>query len=168
MSRKWPKFDGSKDTLWSQNMSELFRSALGLLGGGQGDRGSDFVGSQVELGEMKLRVKRVIAEGGLVYFCWSLDRHRSEVGYLYYYNTFDVQYSNVNQFDIQFCTWPYGENELTLQTNTNIDFQVARPHNKAGQWLGLGADRGRPKAKPKTRSGTSWVMVSLTGSMYRV
>ena len=44
-------------------MSELFRSALGLLGGGQGDRGSDFVGSQVELGEMKLRVKRVIAEG---------------------------------------------------------------------------------------------------------
>ncbi|XP_022105405.1 cyclin-G-associated kinase-like [Acanthaster planci] len=48
-------------------MSELFRSALGLLGGGQSDRGSEFVGSQVELGDTKLRVKRVIAEGGFAF-----------------------------------------------------------------------------------------------------
>ena len=43
-------------------MSELFRSAFGLLGG-QNERGGDFVGQQVELGDIKLRVKRVLAEG---------------------------------------------------------------------------------------------------------
>ncbi|XP_071477251.1 cyclin-G-associated kinase-like [Diadema antillarum] len=47
-------------------MSDLFRSAFGLLGG-QSDRGSEFVGQQVELGETKLRVKRVIAEGGFAF-----------------------------------------------------------------------------------------------------
>ncbi|XP_033637106.1 cyclin-G-associated kinase-like [Asterias rubens] len=59
-------------------MSELFRSALGLLGGGQGDRGSDFVGSQVELGEMKLRVKRVIAEGGFAFVFVAADNSGRE------------------------------------------------------------------------------------------
>ena len=44
-------------------MSDLFRSALGYLSGSQGDRGNDFVGQTVELGDEKLRVKRVIAEG---------------------------------------------------------------------------------------------------------
>ena len=46
-------------------MSDLFRSALGYLSGSQGDRGNDFVGQTVELGDEKLRVKRVIAEGKL-------------------------------------------------------------------------------------------------------
>lgn len=49
-------------------MSDLFRSALGYLSGGQGGMGNDFVGQTVELGDEKLRVKRVIAEGKLISF----------------------------------------------------------------------------------------------------
>lgn len=48
-------------------MTDLFRSALGYLSGGQSDRGNDFVGQLVELGKMKLKVKRVIAEGGFAF-----------------------------------------------------------------------------------------------------
>ncbi|XP_038056283.1 cyclin-G-associated kinase-like isoform X2 [Patiria miniata] len=59
-------------------MSELFRSALGLLGGGQGDRGSEFVGSQVELGDTKLRVKKVIAEGGFAFVFVATDSSGKE------------------------------------------------------------------------------------------
>ena len=48
-------------------MTELFRSAFNYLGGGGsggGERGSEFVGHVVELGErMKLKIKKVIAEG---------------------------------------------------------------------------------------------------------
>lgn len=44
-------------------MTDLFRSALGYLSGGQNERGSEFVGQLVELGKMKLKVKRIIAEG---------------------------------------------------------------------------------------------------------
>ena len=48
-------------------MTELFRSAFNYLGGGGsggGERGSEFVGHIVELGErMKLKIKKVIAEG---------------------------------------------------------------------------------------------------------
>lgn len=47
-------------------MSDLFRSAFGILGG-QSDRGNEFVGQQVELGDTKLRVRRVIAEGGFAF-----------------------------------------------------------------------------------------------------
>lgn len=35
-----------------------------MLGGGQIRDGNDFVGQYVELGNQKLRVKRLIAEGG--------------------------------------------------------------------------------------------------------
>ncbi|XP_077981164.1 cyclin-G-associated kinase-like [Glandiceps talaboti] len=48
-------------------MSDLFRSALGYLSGGQGEKNNDFVGQLVELGDYKLRVKRVIAEGGFAF-----------------------------------------------------------------------------------------------------
>ena len=53
-------------------MTDFFKSAFGYLGGGGGGLGgaggavsqdNDFVGQCVELGEQKLRVKRVIAEG---------------------------------------------------------------------------------------------------------
>ncbi|XP_071954389.1 cyclin-G-associated kinase-like isoform X1 [Antedon mediterranea] len=48
-------------------MSGLFKSAFGYLSGGQGGGGNDFVGQTVELGDTKLRVKRVIAEGGFAF-----------------------------------------------------------------------------------------------------
>ncbi|XP_071850526.1 cyclin-G-associated kinase-like [Apostichopus japonicus] len=48
-------------------MTDLFRSALGYLSGGQNERGSEFVGQLVELGKMKLKVKRIIAEGGFAF-----------------------------------------------------------------------------------------------------
>jgi cyclin G-associated kinase len=48
----------------------LFQSALDFLAGpgssgGAGRDQNDFVGQVVELGDMKLRIKRVIAEGEL-------------------------------------------------------------------------------------------------------
>ncbi|XP_030851434.1 cyclin-G-associated kinase [Strongylocentrotus purpuratus] len=47
-------------------MTDLFRSAFGILGG-PSDRGNEFVGQQVELGDTKLKVRRVIAEGGFAF-----------------------------------------------------------------------------------------------------
>jgi len=43
-------------------MTDFFKSALGYLGTATG-QDNEFVGQSVELGEQKLRVKRVIAEG---------------------------------------------------------------------------------------------------------
>lgn len=49
-------------------MGEFFKSALGgILGGSVGGTDNDFVGQNVELGDMKLRVRRVIAEGGFAF-----------------------------------------------------------------------------------------------------
>ncbi|XP_033739070.1 cyclin-G-associated kinase-like [Pecten maximus] len=49
-------------------MSEFFKSALGYISGsGTGGTDNDFVGQQVELGDQKLRVRRVIAEGGFAF-----------------------------------------------------------------------------------------------------
>ncbi|PVD23615.1 hypothetical protein C0Q70_16888 [Pomacea canaliculata] len=48
-------------------MAEFFKSALGILGGGQARDGNEFVGQTVELGNQKLRVRRLIAEGGFAY-----------------------------------------------------------------------------------------------------
>lgn len=46
-------------------MAELFRSAFNYISQtGKGNSGSDFVGQYVELGNVQLRVRRVIAEGG--------------------------------------------------------------------------------------------------------
>ena len=45
-------------------MADFFRSALGYIGNVAGSSDNDFVGQNVELGQQKLRVKRVIAEGG--------------------------------------------------------------------------------------------------------
>lgn len=45
-------------------MTDFFKSALGIIsGGGPGGTENDFVGQIVELGNQKLRVKKVIAEG---------------------------------------------------------------------------------------------------------
>ena len=46
-------------------MSEIFKSAMGYFGGGGNNEGSnnDFVGQNIEMGEQKLKVKNVIAEG---------------------------------------------------------------------------------------------------------
>ncbi|CAH1242822.1 GAK [Branchiostoma lanceolatum] len=45
-------------------MSDFFKSALGYLSPSGSGNDNDFVGQLVELGEIKLRVKSVIAEGG--------------------------------------------------------------------------------------------------------
>ena len=45
-------------------MADFFKSALGILGGGPVREGNDFVGQYVELGNQKLIVRRLIAEGG--------------------------------------------------------------------------------------------------------
>ena len=45
-------------------MADFFRSALGYLGNVAGREDNDFVGQNVELGDHKYRVRRVIAEGG--------------------------------------------------------------------------------------------------------
>lgn len=48
-------------------MTELFKSALGYLSGSSIRDDNEFVGQMVELGSTKLRVKRVIAEGGFAF-----------------------------------------------------------------------------------------------------
>ncbi|CAH1774732.1 unnamed protein product [Owenia fusiformis] len=48
-------------------MSDFLKSTFGFLSNQGGVRDSDFVGQYVELGEQKLRVKRVIAEGGFAF-----------------------------------------------------------------------------------------------------
>lgn len=49
-------------------MTDFFKSAFGIIsGGGQGGAENDFVGQTVELGNQKLRVKKVIAEGGFAF-----------------------------------------------------------------------------------------------------
>ena len=45
-------------------MADFFRSALGYIGNVTGASDNEFVGQTVELGQQKLRVKRLIAEGG--------------------------------------------------------------------------------------------------------
>ena len=44
-------------------MADFFKSAFGYLGNSGVSQDNDFVGQYVELGDQKLRVKRVIAEG---------------------------------------------------------------------------------------------------------
>lgn len=49
-------------------MADLFRSAFtylssGIGASGENERGSELIGEIVELGELKLKVKKVIAEG---------------------------------------------------------------------------------------------------------
>lgn len=43
-------------------MSDFFKSAFGYFSGSSGAE-NDFVGQVIEIGNQKLRVKRVIAEG---------------------------------------------------------------------------------------------------------
>ena len=44
-------------------MADFFKSALGYLGNPGVSQDNDFVGQYVELGDQKLRVKKVLAEG---------------------------------------------------------------------------------------------------------
>lgn len=46
-------------------MSEFLKSAMGYFNTGTNGGGDDFIGMIVEVGSIKLRVKRVIAEGKL-------------------------------------------------------------------------------------------------------
>ena len=46
-------------------MADFFKSAFGYLGNSGVSQDNDFVGQYVELGEQKLRVKKVVAEGKL-------------------------------------------------------------------------------------------------------
>ncbi len=45
-------------------MADFFRSALGYIGNVAGTSDNEFVGQNVELGQQKYRVKRLIGEGG--------------------------------------------------------------------------------------------------------
>ncbi len=48
--------------------ADIFRSAFTYISGGangESERGSELIGEIVEMGEMKLKVKKVIAEGNL-------------------------------------------------------------------------------------------------------
>lgn len=69
----------------------LFQSALDFLAGPGGTGGAsrdqnDFVGQIVELGDMKLRIKRVIAEGEL---CVKVDNPKTS-------HLHDTRLANVN------------------------------------------------------------------------
>jgi cyclin G-associated kinase len=44
-------------------MTDFFKSAFGVITGNISGAENDFVGQTVELGQQKLRVRRVIAEG---------------------------------------------------------------------------------------------------------
>ena len=46
-------------------MADFFKSAFGYLGNSGVSQDNDFVGQYVELGDQKLRVRKVIAEGKL-------------------------------------------------------------------------------------------------------
>ena len=46
-------------------MTDFFKSAFSYIGGTGVSQDNDFVGQTVELGNQKLRVKKVIAEGTL-------------------------------------------------------------------------------------------------------
>ncbi|KAK2189330.1 hypothetical protein NP493_109g06044 [Ridgeia piscesae] len=48
-------------------MADFFKSALGYLGSSGINQDNSFVGQYVELGDQKLRVKKVIAEGGFAF-----------------------------------------------------------------------------------------------------
>lgn len=49
-------------------MSDFFKSAFGYFSGSTGGAENDFVGQVIEIGNQKLRVKRVIAEGKILFF----------------------------------------------------------------------------------------------------
>lgn len=54
-------------------MSDLFKSAIGYFSNSNtGAVDNDFVGQEVEIGNVKLRVKRVIAEGkdSIIFLFW--------------------------------------------------------------------------------------------------
>lgn len=44
-------------------MTDFFKNALGMLGSAAGKEDNDFVGQLVEVGNQRLRIKKVIAEG---------------------------------------------------------------------------------------------------------
>ena len=46
-------------------MAELFKNAFGYLGANGAASDSDFVGQEVEINGIKLRIKKLIAEGKL-------------------------------------------------------------------------------------------------------
>ena len=46
-------------------MSDLFKSALGYLGT-NGSNSDDFVGQNIEISGIKLKIKKIIAEGSFV------------------------------------------------------------------------------------------------------
>jgi cyclin G-associated kinase len=45
-------------------MSDFIKSAIGIFSNSSGNHDNDFVGQYVELGDQKLRIRKVIAEGG--------------------------------------------------------------------------------------------------------
>ena len=86
-------------------MAEIFRSALNYISQ-TGKSGNDFVGQYVELGPVQLRVRRVIAEGNLLFLSvrWTLVRSVSFVRECYArFKTANLIYSfNVNIFNVFF------------------------------------------------------------------
>ncbi len=60
-------------------MADFFRSALGYIGNVAGTSDNEFVGQNVELGQQKYRVKRLIAEGGRLTFSFCCARGQGSV-----------------------------------------------------------------------------------------
>lgn len=57
-------------------MTDLFKSAIGYFSNiNTAVPDNEFVGQEVEIGNVKLRVKRVIAEGKYTFFFHSIDLH---------------------------------------------------------------------------------------------
>jgi len=50
-------------------MSDIFKSALDYFSSSFSAENNDYVGSNVELGNIKLKIKRLIAEGSLIQIC---------------------------------------------------------------------------------------------------
>lgn len=108
-------------------MAEIFRSALNYINQ-TGKSGNDFVGQYVELGPVQLRVRRVIAEGNLLFLSvrWTLVRCVSFVRECYArFKTANLIYSfNVNIFNVFFFSGGYGFVFVAQDTSTGKEYAL--------------------------------------------
>lgn len=74
-------------------MSDIFKSALDYFSSSFSAENNDYVGSNVELGNVKLKIKRLIAEGSLIQI-------NSDISVNY---TFSLIFFNIVQVDQVWC-----------------------------------------------------------------
>lgn len=61
-------FDTYKHFNQFLNMSDIFKSALDYFSNSFSAEDNDYVGSNVELGNVKLKIKRLVAEGKIKHY----------------------------------------------------------------------------------------------------